>query len=176
MVGYLSLVSHSACPWWVVYELPASYIACLLVQSSTQPYGTCDPQYGCDIFLIKHRWLDRTPVSRIITRCSQDIQDSMFHSIFVRAEKWIWHILVVDGQIPTLFIQFIDITFIIITKFAAVVLLSPAFIVPGTVLVIAGVSLGRVYMKAQLPVKRESSNARAPVLGHFGAAVGGVGE
>ncbi len=30
---------------------------------------------------------------------------------------------------------------------------------------IAGVYLGQIYMKAQLPVKREMSNAKAPVLG-----------
>ena len=82
---------------------------------------------------------------------------------------------VVDGQIPILLFQLIDITCILITKFTAIVLLSPVFIIPGIVFAIAGVSLGHVYMKAQLPVKRESSNARAPVLGHFGAAVGGLG-
>lgn len=72
--------------------------------------------------------------------------------------------------------QWFDVTFVIITKFAAVVFYSPIFIIPGIFLVIAGVCLGRVYMRAQLAVKRESSNARAPVLGHFGAAVAGLGE
>ncbi|KAK7694256.1 hypothetical protein QCA50_001436 [Cerrena zonata] len=101
------------------------------------------------------RWLDRTPVSRIITRCSQDIQE-------------------IDGEIPVMMMQWFDVTFIIIVKLVAVVLLSPIFIIPGIVLIIAGVSLGHVYMRAQLPVKRESSNARAPVMGHFGAAVAGL--
>ncbi|KAI9509765.1 hypothetical protein F5148DRAFT_1275094 [Russula earlei] len=31
-----------------------------------------------------------------------------------------------------------------------------------------------VYMKAQIAIKREMSNAKAPVLGHFGAAVAGL--
>ncbi len=35
--------------------------------------------------------------------------------------------------------------------------------------------LGHVYMKAQLAVKRERSNARSPVIGHFGAAIAGLG-
>jgi len=32
-----------------------------------------------------------------------------------------------------------------------------------------------MYIKAQLSVKREMSNARSPVLSHFGAAIAGIG-
>jgi hypothetical protein len=39
-----------------------------------------------------------------------------------------------------------------------------------------GARLGQVYMKAQIAIKREMSNAKAPVLGHFGAAVAGLGS
>lgn len=39
----------------------------------------------------------------------------------------------------------------------------------------AGGTLGNVYMKAQLAVKRELSKAKAPVVAHFGAAVEGIG-
>ena len=53
--------------------------------------------------------------------------------------------------------------------------MSPIFILPGIAILVAGVSMGNIYMKAQLPVKREGSNAKAPVLGHFGAAVSGLG-
>lgn len=69
-----------------------------------------------------------------------------------------------------------DVTFTIVVKFLAVILLSPIFLFPGLVLVAVGIWFGHIYMQAQLPVKRESSNARAPVLGHFGAAITGLGE
>lgn len=59
-------------------------------------------------------------------------------------------------------------------KFIAVVYLTPVFIVPGTVIAVLGAWLGQVYMKAQIAIKREMSNAKAPVLGHFGAAVAGL--
>ena len=61
-------------------------------------------------------------------------------------------------------------------KFAAVVLMSPVFLIPGALVAIVGGWLGQIYMKAQLSVKREMSNARAPVLSHFGAAVNGISK
>ena len=52
----------------------------------------------------------------------------------------------------------------------------PIFVIPGLLLGAVGGYLGQVYMKAQLSVKREMSNAKAPVLGHFGAAIAGLGK
>ena len=37
-----------------------------------------------------------------------------------------------------------------------------------------GAWYGNVYIKAQLPVKRDMSNKKAPVLGHFAAAMAGL--
>ncbi len=41
---------------------------------------------------------------------------------------------------------------------------------------VVGGWLGHLYMKAQLSVKRELSNAKSPVLGHIGAAIAGLGK
>ncbi len=49
-------------------------------------------------------------------------------------------------------------------KFGVVVVLSPIFFVPGIVLVVIGGGLSQIYMTAQLSIKREMANARAPVL------------
>ncbi|KAF7792451.1 hypothetical protein EIP86_003488 [Pleurotus ostreatoroseus] len=54
--------------------------------------------------------------------------------------------------------------------------MSPIFAIPGLALCAIGYWLGQVYMRAQLAVKRERSNARAPVLGHFSTAIQGVGH
>ena len=61
-------------------------------------------------------------------------------------------------------------------KFGAVILLSPAFAPPAICLVAASAWISKLYMNAQLSVKREMSNAKAPVMGHVGAAVAGLGE
>lgn len=50
------------------------------------------------------------------------------------------------------------------------------FVVPGVVVAAIGAWCGQIYIKAQLSVKREMSNARSPVLGHFGAAIAGLGK
>jgi len=61
-----------------------------------------------------------------------------------------------------------------IIKLAAIVIISPLFLFPGMALAALGGYFGHVYLKAQLSVKREMSNARAPVLAHFNAAIAGL--
>ncbi|KAI0697137.1 multidrug resistance-associated ABC transporter [Cytidiella melzeri] len=101
------------------------------------------------------RWLDKTPTSRIITRCTQDIQ-------------------ALDGPVSEYLGWLIDMTVSMIIKFIAVIVIAPMFTVPGVLISVLGAWCGQLYIKAQLSVKREMSNARAPVLGHFGAAVAGL--
>ncbi|KAI0677672.1 hypothetical protein C8Q78DRAFT_1003851 [Trametes maxima] len=101
------------------------------------------------------RWLDKTPTSRIITRCTQDIQ-------------------CVDGPFANHLSWVIEMTVAMLMKFLAVVSFSPIFTIPGALVAAVGGWCGQIYMKAQLSVKREMSNARAPVLGHFGAAISGL--
>ncbi|KAI0371499.1 multidrug resistance-associated ABC transporter [Pilatotrama ljubarskyi] len=101
------------------------------------------------------RWLDKTPTSRIITRCTQDMQ-------------------CVDGPLANTLSWVIELTVSMLMKFLAVVSFSPIFTIPGAIVAAVGGWCGQIYMKAQLSVKREMSNARAPVLGHFGAAIAGL--
>ncbi|KAL1937768.1 hypothetical protein VTO73DRAFT_12921 [Trametes versicolor] len=101
------------------------------------------------------RWLDKTPTSRIITRCTQDIQ-------------------CIDGPLANHLGWVIELSVSMIMKFLAVISFSPIFTIPGAIVAALGGWCGQIYMKAQLSVKREMSNARAPVLGHFGAAIAGL--
>jgi hypothetical protein len=56
-------------------------------------------------------------------------------------------------------------TVTMVVKFTAVVVLTPAFLLPGVLVAIAGGYCGQLYIQAQLSVKREMSNAKQPVLG-----------
>jgi UPF0716 family protein affecting phage T7 exclusion len=58
-----------------------------------------------------------------------------------------------------------DLTSSMLIKFGAVVLFTPVFLTPAIALFALGGWCGRIYMAAQLSVKRDLSNARAPVLG-----------
>ncbi|KAF8883986.1 P-loop containing nucleoside triphosphate hydrolase protein [Infundibulicybe gibba] len=94
------------------------------------------------------RWLDTTPTSRVITRFDGPISENLW---------WL------SGMTTSMVI-----------KFGAVVILTPVFLGPGIFVALMGGWCGQIYMAAQLPVKREMSNAKAPVLGHFGAAMSGL--
>ena len=61
------------------------------------------------------------------------------------------------------------------TKLGAVVLYAPTFLFVGILVASIGGYLGQIYMKAQLPVKREMSNAKAPVLSAVTGAISGLG-
>ncbi|KAJ7501621.1 hypothetical protein B0H11DRAFT_2275231 [Mycena galericulata] len=101
------------------------------------------------------RWLDITPTSRVITRCTVDIGN-------------------VDGPIQQRLWRLLEMSMSMLVKFAAVILFTPVFFIPGLLVGVVGGWCGQIYMAAQLSVKRELSNAKAPVLGHFGAAIAGL--
>ncbi|KAF9476113.1 multidrug resistance-associated ABC transporter [Pholiota conissans] len=101
------------------------------------------------------RWLDETPVGRIITRCTQDIT-------------------AVDGPVPNSLLWLADAISGIFAKLGAVILFTPIFLWPGLAVAFVGLYMGNMYLKAQLSVKRETSNARAPVLSHFTASIHGI--
>lgn len=63
-----------------------------------------------------------------------------------------------------------------IMKFGAVVLYTPLFLMPSILIAVGGGWLGTIYIKAQLSVKREMSNAKSPILGVLGGAISGLGE
>lgn len=88
--------------------------------------------------------------------------------------KYDTHRTIVDTQVAQYFQWLVELTISMGMKLFAVVALSPIFIFPGIFVAVVGAWCGQLYIKAQLSVKREQSNARAPVLGHFGAAIAGL--
>jgi hypothetical protein len=83
---------------------------------------------------------------------------------------------VVDGSFPGQLGWFIHTSVSMLANLAAIVWYTPAFIVPSAILFGSGIMLGQVYMRAQLSVKREMANAKAPVLGILNGAISGLGN
>ena len=83
--------------------------------------------------------------------------------------------IAVDSTIPDYLNAVLVMGISMLAKFVAVVVFSPVFLLPGVAAFVIGAVVGQIYIKAQLSVKREMSNARSPVLSHFGAAIAGIG-
>ncbi|KAJ7071475.1 hypothetical protein C8F01DRAFT_1317450 [Mycena amicta] len=137
-------------------------IFCILLTIAMTVYALSFVFYSMGVFRASktiHRqlveFLDITPTSRVITRCTVDIRT-------------------VDGAISQGLWALLEMSISMIVKFAAVILFTPLFIFPGILVGILGGWCGQIYIAAQLSVKREMSNAKAPVLGHFGAAIAGL--
>ncbi|EKM56946.1 uncharacterized protein PHACADRAFT_172648 [Phanerochaete carnosa HHB-10118-sp] len=101
------------------------------------------------------RWLDVTPTERVATRCTKDIQS-------------------VDLTVPMCLHSVFSMALSCAVKLVVVVTFTPFFLLPAVFVLASGGFLGQVYLKAQLSVKREMSNAKAPVLGAFGGAIVGL--
>lgn len=80
-----------------------------------------------------------------------------------------------DGPISDWLSGLLDTGMQMLLKLGAVIYFAPGFLLPGVFLALSGGAIGQIYMKAQLSVKREMSVAKAPVLGHFGAAIASLG-
>jgi hypothetical protein len=70
----------------------------------------------------------------------------------------------VDGTIPSTLNYTLQSTVVLLTQFTAVFIFTPSFSFVGIAVALLGGYCGQVYIKAQLPVKREMSNAKAPIL------------
>ncbi|KAG8887722.1 hypothetical protein FRB98_009106 [Tulasnella sp. 332] len=101
------------------------------------------------------RWLDSTPVGRIVSRFTQDIQS-------------------VDASVGTRFSSLVELSMIMLFRLASIIMYSPVFFFPGAVIAYVGSWVTKVYMAGQLLVKREMSVARSPVYSHFHACIAGL--
>ncbi|KAJ6561237.1 hypothetical protein DFH09DRAFT_1160834 [Mycena vulgaris] len=101
------------------------------------------------------RWIDVTPVSRVIARVTNDMG-------------------AVDSSLANQILPISNRTIRMLTRLGTVVLYTPVFFFPGALVGALGTWVGQIYTSAQLPVKRLTSNARAPVLADFGTAIAGL--
>ena len=108
------------------------------------------------VFSATFRWLDVTPVGRIVTRCTQDIAS-------------------IDEQFAQFAYVLMRMTISLTELFTSAVLMAGWFaFIPGLLLALLGGFLGYVYLKCQLSIRREMSNAKAPVMSQIGTALSGL--
>lgn len=137
------------------------------------------------------RWLDVTPTSRVISRCTQDIQAGQSQRTIPEAPTT--DTVTVDGRIPQeqallrkvvpcyaytwcADVRPVALTLSLLAKLAIVMLFAPVFILPALLTAFLCGWLGKLYLKAQLSVKREMSNLKAPVIETISSAIVGLSE
>ncbi|KAJ7164522.1 hypothetical protein C8R46DRAFT_1193124 [Mycena filopes] len=147
LAGYCLLALADVGIYWIAYV----YFTTGSFKASTSIHKQLADSILGSVF----RWLDVTPTSRIITRFSQDINT-------------------IDGSLSEGLWYLNERTLHVLSRFISVLIFTPAFFVPGVFVGIIGFACARVYMAAQLSVKREMSNVTAPVLAHVGAAMAGL--
>lgn len=97
---------------------------------------------------------------------------ALFKATFVSSVS-----LQILSQSPRLMLFVIVIvTLNMLIKLAAVIVYTPVFLVPAILTAVIGAWFGHMYVRAQMSVKRELSNAKSPVLGVLGSAMDGLGE
>ncbi|KAK7041873.1 hypothetical protein VNI00_008830 [Paramarasmius palmivorus] len=138
---------------FVLYSIMFGCYFILFVIGGIRASVSIHARLVASVFGATLRWLETTPVSRIITRFTQDIRS-------------------VDDNFPRQLSRFIELSAVMIFRLLSIIFVfqAPLFILPCILVTSLGVVCGMVYLKAQIPVKREMSNAKAPVLGHVNAA------
>lgn len=81
------------------------------------------------------RFLDKTPVGRIVQRFTKDIGS-------------------IDNSLSRNIHNTIQLSLHVAQRLIIIVWFAPAFIVPSLFLAIVGAIIGQLYIRAQLPVKR----------------------
>ncbi|TDL20540.1 P-loop containing nucleoside triphosphate hydrolase protein [Rickenella mellea] len=108
------------------------------------------------IFNAPLRWLDTVPIGRVIIRCTQDID-------------------ALDNSFSGTAINFLEVSISVIGNFFVSIYMAgwPALL-SGGIMVALGGWLGMVYLKAQLCIRREMSNAKSPVMSQVAQTLAGL--
>ena len=123
--------------------------------------------------LYSRRWLDATPKSRVVARFTDDIGQSEYP--FCVPGVLNANFFAVDGQISSFLLKLLELSASMLVRLVLVMVVAPIF--TAVVLLFGTISgfCARAYMKAQLPVKREQSKTRAPLIGLLNLTVASLG-
>lgn len=101
------------------------------------------------------RWLDTTPTGNMIARFTKDIKSC-------------------DTTLAHCVQGVSELTVTLALKFVLLVWMVPAFAPLAITVGLVGGVVGEFYVRAQMDVKRETSNAKSPLYSQFAAAISGV--
>lgn len=141
--------------WVVLGTLSVALATVLYYQGSMRASRIVHARLVDKIFGSYLRFLDTTPVGRIISRFTKDMKQ-------------------IDGNFTETAIGVFTMTMGMLIKFVSVVVLVPLFSIPAILIGLIGAFIGELYIHGQLSVKREMSNAKSPLFSHLSASINGI--
>ena len=83
----------------------------------------------------------------------------------------------VDGSFPEILLNILRLTLGLMVYYATAVYMTGWIaLMVGALVFGLGTVLGNIYLKAQLSVRRETSNAKAPIMSQLGTTLAGLGK
>ncbi|KAJ9106750.1 hypothetical protein QFC19_003062 [Naganishia cerealis] len=144
------------------------YVALMLLQISAYCSSSLIWTFGClrasrdlhrrlatSVLRSTLRWLDTTPTGNMISRFTKDIKSC-------------------DSALTRVFQGFSELTVTLAMKFVLLIWMVPAFAPLALAVGFVGGLVGEFYVRAQMDVKRETSNAKSPLYSQFAAAISGI--
>lgn len=151
----------------LVYYLGV-YICLMLLQVTSYNASTLMSTFGClrasrgvhrkltaSVLSSTLRWLDTTPTGSMLSRFTKDIKSC--DSILARCVQMVS-----------------ELSITLALKLILLVWMVPVFAPLALVVGLVGGIMGEFYVRAQMNVKRECSNAKSPLYSQFAAAIAGV--
>lgn len=101
-----------------------------------------------------NRWLDITPVGRIVTRyCPRLMHEG---GVLISVIRCTQDTMAIDERVSELGLFFVFLTLSCITTYGASILMVGFYaLIPGFIIFVLGGALGLVYLRCQVSVKRE---------------------
>ena len=107
------------------------------------------------ILRAKFRFFDSTPLGQMTNRFSKDIQS-------------------IDQEVAPVAIGLIHSAVSVITIVALISIITPGFLIPGSVIGLMYLATGMFYIRSSRDLKRIESVQRSPLFQHFGETLSGV--
>jgi ABC-type multidrug transport system fused ATPase/permease subunit len=103
----------------------------------------------------KLRFLDTTPIGRVMNRFSKDMET-------------------VDQETTWVLISVLSDIITVTTIVVLITVITPAFLLAGIVITVIFAILGTAYLRSSVELKRLESVSRSPIFQHFGETLNGV--
>ncbi|EJU03270.1 hypothetical protein DACRYDRAFT_115475 [Dacryopinax primogenitus] len=147
LITYIVLFLLQETAWSVaqVFYTFASARACQYVHDAL-----CE-----SVFRSNLRWIDSTPVGRIISRFTGNLSEF-------------------DNGLTSLAEIMVRTTLSLVLRLAVILYMTPLFAIPSAVVLTLGLGLGHLYIHTQMSIRRLRSNWRSPLFNHLNAAVAGL--